>query len=182
MSYTTKEGRAILRRHHQIPDLSRKWTGILPAHHDFRWTTVWTRDRSKKEAGLIWLTWNRAVAVNDWRGRVNGIVDRNCHVCDTGACESVLHRFWECPQAQKAWLWATHVLNKITLTSPASAWRGPWRPFHWKEALFSHRIPRRFRPIEQVWSLLRGVVMWTLWLSRNDVVFNGILWTDAKLF
>lgn len=101
MSYTTKEGRAILRRHQQIPDLSRKWTGILLAHHNFRWTTVWTHDRTKKEEGLIWLTWNRAVAMNDWRGRLNGTINRNCPVCDTGANESVLHRFWECPRLRK---------------------------------------------------------------------------------
>lgn len=144
MSYTTKECRAILQRHQQIPNLSLKWTGILPAHHYFRWTTMWTRDRTKKEAGLIWLTWNRAVAVNDWRDRIDGTINRNCSVCDTGARESVLHRYWECPQAQKAWLWATHVLNKLTLTTPAGAWRGPWRSFHWKQALFSQRIPRRF--------------------------------------
>lgn len=40
MSYTTKKGRDLLRRHHQIPSLSRKWIGILLAHHHFRWTTV----------------------------------------------------------------------------------------------------------------------------------------------
>lgn len=36
MSYTTKRGRDMLRRHHIIPDLARKWADILPDHHHFR--------------------------------------------------------------------------------------------------------------------------------------------------
>ena len=31
------------------------------------------------------------------------------------------------------------------------------------------------------WSLLRGVTLWTLWIVRNDQVFNQCRWLQAKI-
>lgn len=47
---------------------------------------------------------------------------------------------------------------------------------------FSDYIPRKFNPVKRVWMELRTVVMWTLWIERNDKVFNNCAWTNEKLF
>lgn len=133
-----------------------------------------------KEAGLLWSAWHKGLAVNDWRGQYSQTIDRNCPTCTTGARETVLHRLWECDVARKAWHWATHVLNLMASTDPHNS--GPWRQFTWKQAIFSARILRRFRSFGFIWASIRGVVLWTLWLSRNDMVFNGIEWQDNKIY
>lgn len=74
MSYTTKSGKALLKRHHQIPNLARKWIGVLPEDHQFRWTTVWSKGRTIKEAGLLWSAWNKDLTVNDWHGSTTPIL------------------------------------------------------------------------------------------------------------
>jgi hypothetical protein len=61
--------------------------------------------------GLIWLTWHQAVAVNEWRGCVNAVTPLTCKVCNNGSVEFVLHRFWECTSAKKAWSWGLHILQ-----------------------------------------------------------------------
>ncbi|KAG0600279.1 hypothetical protein M758_11G021200 [Ceratodon purpureus] len=39
-----------------------------------------------------------------------------------------------------------------------------------------------FHLVKRKTTSLRGVTMWTIWLCRNDLVFNGIVWPVAKLF
>lgn len=56
------------------------------------------------------------MAVNIWRGknsRDNFVVDQDCPVCRNGSRETLLHRFWECPSAVRAWKWGAHVLEKL---------------------------------------------------------------------
>jgi hypothetical protein len=104
MSYSASLGRKLLQKKHVIPDLvERKWQGILPLNFRLRWKSVWAKKRTPKEAGLLWLIWHRSVAINVWRARINRNLDRSCPVCPKRSEESVLHRFWECHLAQRAW-------------------------------------------------------------------------------
>lgn len=148
--------------------------------NDFRlkWKTVWTKDRTNKEAGLLWLIWHRAVAVNHWRGRIDRGIDIRCPVCPRRSEESVLHRFWEYHSAQRAWQWAIHIMNALISGKDA---QGPWQPLTWKQGIFSDSIPRKFNPIKRVWMELRTVVLRTLWIERNDKVFSDVSWPPEKL-
>jgi hypothetical protein len=162
MKYTAKMDRNLLRRRHVISDpVTKKSGGVLVDNFKLRWNTVWRKDRVGKEAGLLWLIWHRAPAVNEWRARINRNLVTNCSVCGSGAKETVLHRFWECPAAQVAWKWGTHILN-LMVTDPDS--RGPWRPMNWKQGIFSDRTPRRFRRVQKVWMAIRATVVWLLWM------------------
>ena len=56
LEYSPRLERILLKKWHVIPNLvTRKWQGIL--HQDFclRWSTVWDKVCSRKEAGLLWL-------------------------------------------------------------------------------------------------------------------------------
>lgn len=107
-------GRLLLRKHHVIPSVVRKkWTGILSHTFKLRWSTIWTTDITKKESGLLWAIWHRAMAVNEWRGRISANVDQRCLVCTLGKKESVLHRFWECHSAQVVWSWSTNLIDLL---------------------------------------------------------------------
>jgi hypothetical protein len=141
MKFTTKSGREALKKRHVIPNVAvKKWSGILPANFKFKWKNVWDKSRISKEAGMLWLVWHRAIAVNAWKGRINGNIDMGCPVCANGTTESVLHRFWECPSAVHAWKWGSHILECLLQGT-----RAPRRGLciNWKQGIFAYRAPRR---------------------------------------
>jgi hypothetical protein len=113
-----------------------------------------------------------------WKYRVNRNVNTNCPVCVCGAFESVLHRFWECPYAQTAWRWGIFILNKVAADNDE---QGPWCPLTWKHGIFSDRMPRRFDKVRKIWMAIRGIVIWLLWLERNDAVFNDVHLSREKV-
>jgi hypothetical protein len=179
MQFNAKMGRELLRKNHVVANpVTRKWGGVLVRTHKLRWNSIWDLGRVSKEAGLLWLIWHRALVVNEWRLRINRTLDTSCPVCSRGVHETALYRFWKCQSARVAWRWGTHILN-ILVSDRES--RGPWRPFTWKQGIFSDRIPCRFDRVKKVWMALRGIVLWQLWLERNDAVFNGTRWPKMKM-
>nr|PNR60945.1 hypothetical protein PHYPA_003738 [Physcomitrium patens] len=108
----------MLKTRHKLPSVvESKWAGVLPRTFKLRWLIVWDPEPIRKEVGLLWLIWHRAVAVNAWRGRVSGSVDLCCLVCLSGVRETMLHCFWECPSAQTAWRRGIQIL--LQLLAPA---------------------------------------------------------------
>ena len=104
MNYTTELGRNIFKQRHVVPEvILKKWQGILSLDYKLRWNNIWDQEKVCKEASLIWLTWHMAMAVNKWRGQVNIALPQACRVCNEGLTESILHKFWECTSAKKAW-------------------------------------------------------------------------------
>lgn len=94
MNYTTELGRNLLKSQHVEPNVvTVKWQGVLLATYKLRWDNIWDKERVRKEAGLIWMTWHRAVAVNEWRERINATILQACRVCNNGSQETTLHRF-----------------------------------------------------------------------------------------
>jgi hypothetical protein len=35
--------------------------------------------------------------------------------------------------------------------------------------------------VHNIWFLLRGITFWTLWIERNDLVFNNKRWNVVKI-
>lgn len=135
MEYSVKMGCELLKRKHQIHNpVTRKWNGVLPDDYQLKWKTVWLKDRTRKETCLLWLIWHRVVAVNYWRGQIDGTVGIRCLVCPRRSEESVLHRFWECLSAQRVWQWAIRIMNALLEGHNA---QGPWRLLSWRQGIFS---------------------------------------------
>ena len=44
--------------------------------------------------------------------------------------------------------------------------------FNWKQAIFDEGIPKNYNKHIKVWPLLRGITLSTIWIERNDKVFN----------
>lgn len=44
--------------------------------------------------------------------------------------------------------------------------------FTWKQSIFAHRIPRRFKKCGRIWTLVRGSITWFLWRERNEIIFS----------
>jgi hypothetical protein len=176
LHYTTKLGRELLRQ--RTPPLQlalMKWPNILPDNFRFRWSNVWAKERDRKEAGFIWQIWHKAVAVNVWRGVISRNIDRNCPCCDLGMEESIIHCFWTCQMARQAWESVDELICLIGVECNV----GP--ALSWDQAIFSTPPPRRFQKFARFWSLFRGVTLWSIWIARNDLVFNHIRWHHNKI-
>jgi hypothetical protein len=113
--------------------------------------------------------------MNVWRGKISNTIVRTCPMCDLGADESVLHHFWSCPCSQKTWTY-TSALMKCFAVVP-----GPWEPPDWKQALFAQEPPWKFQKVARLWLLLREVTMWSVWISRNNFVFNQSRWNHQHV-
>jgi hypothetical protein len=74
---------------------------------------VWNRLRNKKEGAFIWAFWHEAVAINSWRARFIVEVDNKCLMCGRNILETIVHYFWECRMARRAWGVSTGIVNEL---------------------------------------------------------------------
>ena len=122
MKYTSNQGRELLRQRTNTPNvIVKKWVGILPSDYKLRWNNIWDTERVRKEAGLIWMVWHKAVAVNAWRGAISQEIDQSYPVCLRGIRETVMHSFWECEDSRRAWLWGEAIINVMGPTGESRA-------------------------------------------------------------
>lgn len=116
MNYTASLGRKYRLSTHSVPAVvEKKWSGVLPITYRLKWINVWDAERVRKEAGLIWAIWHKGIEVNAWRGKHNRQqgFDQCCPVCFSGIRETVMHWFWECPSAAKAWRWGAFLMTLL---------------------------------------------------------------------
>jgi hypothetical protein len=53
--------------------------------------------------------------------------------------------------------------------------------FTFHHALFGQLLPQQFQATSAIWVFIYSVTIWTLWIVRNDVVFNHTVWPKAKV-
>jgi hypothetical protein len=46
--------------------------------------------------------------------------------------------------------------------------------------LFGDKLKGRLKHSSPIWHLLRGIVIWTIWIKRNDSVFNQKQWPHTR--
>ncbi|KAG0605466.1 hypothetical protein M758_9G061800 [Ceratodon purpureus] len=178
-NYSAKFGRSLRWPHQELRvPISVKWHGLVPVNFTPDWGAVWKTPRPRKEAAFLWSLYHRAVAVNQWRNRAFPTSSALCQCCTAVVEESVIHCFYDCPSAARAWRLAFSALFQAA-TIPTGA--PTWPAFTWRQCLFGTELPPRFQAVTSTWSLIRGAVIWTIWLCRNACVFNDHRWTDAHL-
>jgi hypothetical protein len=67
------------------------------------------------------------------------------------------------------WQWTTFIMHelcgvRIGLVTIIASTRN--KPF------FGEKIPKKFAKKIKIWHLLCGIALWTMWIERNDCVFN----------
>jgi hypothetical protein len=169
LHYSTKLGRKLLQqRQPPLQLLRRKWSEALPGDFRFQWSTVWDHERQ---------IWHKAVAVNVWRGKISQRINVSCPMCGASQSETVLHRFWECDSSQQIWYSINCLLKHLAAPAADVVWDMP----DWKQTIFAQRPPRKFKKVSRYWTLLKGIALWTIWISRNDTSFNNIRWSQEKI-
>ena len=94
-----------------------------------------------------------------------------CLLCNLNTIETAQHLFWDCAYARETWRW---------LPLP---WKNQARRnLGWREALLGHEAragPVEHNMAEQLWAIIRGCTMRTIWLERNRRYFYPELQVKA---
>jgi hypothetical protein len=54
-------------------------------------------------------------------------------------------------------------------------------PITWKHRIFNYRMPCRYKNASRLWVLLKGAIVWMLWIERNEAAFDGVSWSSVEL-
>lgn len=134
---------------------------------------------SRKEASFIWIVWNKAVAVNLWRVKTNGLINQACLLCGNGK-ESIMHQLWECRYAQHAW-------DYTKTTVLCASWSMGLSHFtllfqcNGSMLFLLLKYQRCFHCVENVWSLFRCIILWSILIECNKLVFNNVSWDGCMM-
>ena len=178
-SYSSSQGRVWRRPRLQLQyPISEKWEGLVPP--DFRpdWHEVWVPGRPRKEAGFLWSLLHRAIAVNHWRRQTVPTLSDLCTCCTQGEPETLIHAFYACPEAAAAWRFAATIFYRLYGIPDSPR---PWTPMSWQQCLLGFELPGPIRHLQGMWSLLRGSVLWIIWIRRNTCVFANVRWSRVHL-
>lgn len=118
----------------------------------------------------MWIVYHKAIAVNVWRRQICPRISIEYGSCLNDVPETVLHCLVECPRAVHAWEHA-----KSTLYSFLQV-RGPWSRLLWQQCLLGSPLPPKLKKAKTILAVLRGSVMWCVWLDKNASIFTEVPW------
>ena len=133
---------------------------VNPGIRDVRMLEMWKSNMPLKVKIFVWMCIRGRIQVakdlkdKGWPG------EPGCKLC--GELESVDHLIFNCPLSHFCWWWIARALN----------WERP--PGNFDEFMGLGLGFPGSRSNFLGWALL-GAVAWTIWLSRNDFVFNSKL-------
>ncbi len=91
ISFTTTLGRKMLRMAKlRVNIVEKKWSKLLLPSFKLKCANTWSKTHGKEEGSFIWVVWNKAMAVNLWRVKTNGLINQGCLLCGNGK-ESIKH-------------------------------------------------------------------------------------------
>ena len=141
-------------------------------------STSSTSLRSGKETAFKWFIWHKALAITEWRVCIaHASISKRRIFCLPNTSKSIRHELWDCIQARRAQRWATFIMHELCGVRRT----GNCDSFHWKQALFGERIPKKFGKKIKFWHLLCGITLWTIRIECNDKVFNHEQWHEPKV-
>ena len=133
-------------------------SGQRQVHDSFRW--LWKSCSQPKHKVFFWLILNDCLPTREHLHRRRMFLPSyECVLCSTGVSESATHLFFQCPFAQACW-------NFLDLTVPVNC--------SLNEALESFKASLNVPFFME----LIIIMSWSIWLSRNDLIFRG---TNASL-
>ncbi|XP_028057518.1 uncharacterized protein LOC114261441 [Camellia sinensis] len=137
---------------------------LMPKNYMMVPKLLWNNMAPPKVQFLSWLTWKGRLKTAGFLNRI-GVLNQNtfvnCVFCGQ-AVETVNHVLLWCPAVWKVWAclmnwWGVLWVIPDNVNGLLQWWRG----YKW----------RKFENI--IWKAIPMAVMWSLWNTRNDVVFNG---------
>ena len=114
---------------------------------------------------------HKAVAVNEWCGKISMEIYESCPHCGPRLVESIAHMFCSCPLAQHGWRYATNIIwqlfaNKRNL--------GPHKSYFMMQCLFDHPLCKTLKQFNRIWFFLRSGLPWTSLKKTREVIWDTL--------
>jgi hypothetical protein len=77
-----------------------------------------------------------------------------------------------------AWTFSFSILQR--LKRAARNYR-PLPAFSFDQCIFAKDVRFRLNSVKRIWFYLKGIILWCIWLPRNDVVFNRTFWSEPTI-
>ena len=144
---------------------------MLPTNYKLRWSNIRDSERVRKEAGLMW-RWCEVIINHLSSTRKN----RESQTADLSSqTDRVAH-------ASNAIITGGPHSRNNSYVGNTQGLRAQKLTLNWKQCIFGHRLPNRFKSISSIWLFIRGVVLWHIWEQHNEAAFDGRHWHPAKLY
>lgn len=145
---------------------NHNWTGSS-AH---LWKETWHTCRAEAENCFLWQLIYQVPTTRHYRRHYPGVTyaDTLCTRCTLTVPEDIKHCIFFCPASQQIWQWTALLLTRLAST------QDPQISFTLTHVFLADPIPVHFP--KKAWIILRGVVCWTVWKSRDDHYLCGIRW------
>ncbi len=89
---------------------------------------------------------------------------RGCVNGGTWIHQSIIHRFYKCPQVQRAWEWAFTIPKWMQSIGPQPL---PWKLPSWEQCTFDNKISKQVCNGHNIWVLLKGFTLWFIWFEHK---------------
>jgi hypothetical protein len=136
-----------------------KFKGILPVNVHL----VWDIKVPPKIHFFLWLLAHRKNLTRDNLVKRQNVDDLSCLFCaESETCD---HLFFDCAIASAIWAEVRQIMNlpdaHVTFSSIAELWKNSKK--------------------NVVANVVFVVVLWTIWLTRNDMCFNRSVWPGMQV-
>lgn len=135
----------------------------IEAIADWKWYFIWKIQVPPKVKLFLWKLHSKILPTYSFlRKRINAqFVCDLCQFCLLEV-EDQSHLLWKCTLSKKIWQavlawWG--LADKVNIENLESMWRS--------RKIFSIKILRK------IWELVLAATIWSIWLARNDKIFNG---------
>lgn len=131
---------------------------------DFHWRRLWNSKLPPKISMFLWkVKWGILPTKSLLAKRLKlGDSEKRCKWCDF--CEeSIDHLFWRCNLAKWGWLYVFKWWNMGISTYMTRNFSLDWLMMLQDDGIVS-----------QIWRIVVGGTCWSIWLTRNDNIFNNI--------
>jgi hypothetical protein len=71
---------------------------FLTSNFKINWNDVWRKNWARKDVVFLLALFHKVIVVNAWRARLCKYVNATCSMCDGEAPETLMHKFYECPE------------------------------------------------------------------------------------
>ncbi len=158
--------------------VEKRWSKLLSSSFKLKWATHGAKCITKKKLASFGLFGTRpCVPLNLWKAKADGLINQGYLLCKNGE-ESIMHWFLECKYAQRVWDYMkTIVCELVNGVKPFQL----AFPMQWKHATSTTRVPKHLHHVENIWSSFKCIILWSIWIEHNDLVFNNVRWDGFRI-
>lgn len=136
----------------------------------FRWDFIWHLKLPPRILLFFWKVEHRLLpSLELIKKRINDNIKTSCSRCRC-EIESIDHILWECVSARWVWNficeWWSIPYDSVILNS------------HW---FWNTTMSFKRKFIKHVWGFVGAAALWTLWIFRNQAVFQKVVGTKAQI-